>query len=310
MSLISYIKNLLPSFKKDRVLEDSRMVKTELTSVSIPSYKEAEKLLVKWDFKSKQVQGFITIFNRNMKGSSAFGVKDNMIVSIRKGLEKLLETHEVIEERLNKTLEDDVVAEGITCLKANLIQCLEAISFVSKYSYKFLNYVYIAETGLLEGSSDRSLKDNYAPSEIELIEKDFTKFCLALAALTKSKPELEKLIDKIPDVIVSVTNSDALASTLGNDKLNPIGLHGFDIPDPSSISMNPIYHIGLMVAEFQANQYKVSKETKKILELRLLNLELTMQKNPDAKLQKEIEYIQSRIQGLDYKIRKMEESIK
>lgn len=319
MQIIQYIKSLLPKFGKDRVLEDSRIIRTEIETVSLPSYVEAEKVFTKWVFKSKQIKEFIVIFNRNVKSGSAFGTKDNIVTNVRKGLERLLDIHELTEDKLQKTLENDIVADGVTCLKANLIQCLEGISFLSKYSYKLLNYIYICETAVYTDSSNSNfidfdaetyIKSHYSPAEIDYIEKSFTQFCIVLGALTKTKQEFNKLVDEIPDIVINVTNADAIGSTLSPDKIDPLGMRGFSSPGSTSVLTNPIYHFGLMVAEWQANQYKLSKETKKVLELRLLNLQLKVQNNPDAKIEKEIEYIQSRIQGLDYKIRKMEESIK
>jgi len=325
MSILNYIRKLLPSFKKDRVIEDARIIRTELETVSIASYKEAEKVFTKWDFKSKEMQDYIKIFNRNIKSSSAFGNKDNIVVSIRKGLEALLVSHELVEEKLQKYLEEDIIADGITCLKANLIQCLEGISFVSKYSYKFLNFIYVAETAEVtnyddliddknykpgSGNSKSYISDNFSPADLAYLENSFVPFCITFGALTKTKAEFEKIIDKIPDIVITSSNSDAISSTIDKDKLSPFALNGLIQGPNPSVFDNPIYHFALMVAEYQANRYKESKESKKVLELRLLNLEMIKQKNPDAKLQKEIEYIQSRIQGFDYKIKKMEESVK
>lgn len=310
MSILTYIRNLLPSFKKDRVIEDARIIRSELETVSIPSYKEAEKVFTKYTFSSKEMQDYINIFNRNLKSSTAFGNKDNIVVSIRKGLEVLLQNLETVEGKLEKHLEDDVIAEGITCLKANLIQCLEGISFVSKYSYKFLNFIYVAETAAIDGNSQQAISECFSPAEIDYIEKSFVPFCIALGALTGTKAEFEKTIDRIPDIAITSSNSDAVAHTIDKSKLSPFDMNGLIQGPNQSVFGNPIYHFGLMVAEYQANRYKVSKETKKVLELRLLNLEMVKQKSPDAKLQKEIEYIQSRVQGLDYKIKKMEESVK
>lgn len=308
MNLIAYLKSLLPSFKKDRILEDSRIVKTELETVSIASYKEAEKVFIGWNFKSKQMQDYIKIFNRNFKPSSGFGAKNNIVTSIRKALEKLLETHSVVEDKLQSSLEDVVMAEGVTCLKANLLQTLEGISFISKYAYKFLNYIYIVETANQpEQNEVEYIKNNLSPADIAYIEESFTYFAILLSTLSKSKVEIEKIIETIPDIVISSTNAEAIQSTIDQDKLSPLSIHGLVRNNATTVFNNPIYHIGLMVAEWQANRYKLSKETKKVLELRLLNLQMISQKNPDAKLEKEIEYIQSRIQGLDYKIKKMEE---
>lgn len=320
MQIIDYIKSLLPKFGKDRVLEDSRIIRTEIETVSLPSYVEAEKVFTGWKFKSKQMTELITIFNRNIKTGSGFGTKDNIVTNIRKGLERILDIQELVEDKLQKNLEHDVFADGVTCLKANLIQCLEGISFISKYSYKLLNYIYVVETAIYTNEENWKgdfkdfdaktyIESNFSPAEIEYIEKSFTQFCLVLGALTKTKQDFNKLIEEIPDISINATNSDAINSTISPDKLDPLGMRGFSSTS-NSVFMNPIYHFGLMVAEWQANRYKVAKETKKVLELRLLNLQLKVQNNPDAKLEQEIAYIQSRIQGLDYKIQKMEESVK
>lgn len=311
MSILNYIRSLLPSFKKDRVMEDARIIRTELETVSISSFKEAEKVFGNWDFKSKEMQDFIKIFNRNIKSSSAFAHKDNIVVSIRKSLETVLSTHDSVEEKLQKILEEDVMSEGITCLKANLLQCLEGISFISKYSYKFLNYVYVLETSEYSGTDKNGyIKSNFSPAEIDYIEKSFVPFCIMLGSLSKSRVEFDKVIDKIPDIVITPENAQAIASTIDSTKLSPIMTAGLVGDSNALVFGNPIYHFALMVAEVQANRYKVAKETKKVLELRLLNLELIQKKTPDAKLEKEIEYIQSRVQSLDYKIKKMEESVK
>jgi hypothetical protein len=64
-----------------------------------------------------------------------------------------------------------------------------------------------------------------------------------------------------------------------------------------------------MVAEWQANRYKAARDTKRLLELRLLNMQMQQQKTPDAALEKDIEYTTNRIKNLDFKIKDMEERV-
>src|ERR1035437_939127 len=121
MSLVNYIGSLLPRFTKNRVLEDIRINRTELETVSIPSYAESLKTMATWDFKSEEAKGLITIFDRNVKGLKS----DNVITTIHKGLLKLKDVLDVTEEMVEKGMEEAIISDGITCLKANLLRTVE-----------------------------------------------------------------------------------------------------------------------------------------------------------------------------------------
>lgn len=299
MNLTQFVKSLLPRFSKNRVLEDARLTRTEMQTVSIPSYLEAEKLFKNWKFNSPKMKEFEKVFKRNVDTVGG----DNIVVSIRKGLQNVLKNHELSETRLEAYLESDVIADGISCVKANLLRVIEASSFISKFSTRFLNYVYILETAEL--SVDPTyVKMSLTPAEIQIIEKSFIQFCVTLNALDRTEQNFVKALALVPDVTLGFANIEAIVATMGEDKIDPLQLQGI-----SSTSANPIYHIGLMVAEWQANRYKTAVETKKVLELRLLNLQLAKEKKPDANLEKEIEYIQKRIKSLDERIQKQEEAM-
>ena len=301
-NLVTYISGLLPRFSRSRIIEDLRINRTELETVSIPSYSESVKTMGTWDFKSEEAINLIKVFERNVKTPKS----ENIISSIHKGLIKLKDVLDVTEDRVERIMEETIISDGITCLKANLVRTVEISAFVSRYSVKFLNYLYVVETAALK-ADPRYIRDNYSPAEIMAIEKSFTDFAIAFGVVTKTKQEFTKMMDDIPDIIISKGSADLVSNAMDNDKIDPLKLSGFN---PSSTTFNPIYHIGIMVAEWQANRYKESKETKKILELRLLNLQLLKEKAPNAKLEDEIAYIQNRIQGLDHKIQKMEQDIK
>lgn len=87
---------------------------------------------------------------------------------------------------------------------------------------------------------------------------------------------------------------------MGSAKVDPFQM------DLIPIWLNPIYHIGMFVSEWQADRYKAAKEEVRLLQLRKLNLEKTIEKKPDAKIQHEIEYLSNRVQGMNFKIEKME----
>jgi hypothetical protein len=62
----------------------------------------------------------------------------------------------------------------------------------------------------------------------------------------------------------------------------------------------------MAIANYQIERYNSNKEKKKVLELRLLHLRLLNDGKNDPKIEKEINYIQRRVDSLDRKIKDSE----
>lgn len=294
MKISNYIQSLLPSFSKDRVLEDCRMTRTEIKEITLPMYDSATTLLKGYKFKSDTLKGDVITFNRLVKGNG-----NDLIVGIQKGLKAALENLDEIEALCDKIYNEDVAGLGLTYMKANLLQFTECLSFVSRYSRKYLRWVYVVETA--ENIEDEvDLTDSMMPAEIEWLRANFVNFCSALNVVSLPTTKVTKALNEIPDVVVTEENAKTLPATLGESKIDPFAM-GL-IP----IALNPIYHIGLFVAEWQANRYKAAKEEKKLVELRYLNLKRVLDGKRDARIEKEIEVVERRLNDLNYKIAKME----
>jgi hypothetical protein len=65
----------------------------------------------------------------------------------------------------------------------------------------------------------------------------------------------------------------------------------------------------MVVAEWQSNRYKANKDKKKTLELRLLHLKLQNEGKDDPKIEKEINYIQGRVDKIERYLKDVEESL-
>lgn len=295
MSFITYIKSFLPQFSKDRVAELARINQTEIDTLVIPSYKEAEAGLKTRDFKSKSIKDFSNTFKQNVGIASG----DNIVTAIRKAMENVSKNNKYISDKTEETFESEVVIAGVTVLKANLIRLLELNSFLTRYSMRFLNYLYILETEAVN-ADPRYTKDSLSMGEIAWLEKSFLDFCFALRVCSKSDKEVTKLIANIPDVVLG-EGAEAVIQTLGESKVDP-----FNTKSLSGFTNSPIFHVRLIVAQYQANRYKEQKELKKILELRLLNLQNSQAGNPSAATEKEINYIQSRVDRISEDLRQAE----
>jgi hypothetical protein len=293
MKIANYLSSLLPTFGKGQVLEDCIITRTEITKVTQPAYDSAVSLLKGWKYKSPSIVADFATFSRMVKGS------DNMIVTIQKSFKTILENLDSVQSLIEKTYSEEVAGAGLTYLKANLLQFVEATAFVSKYARKYLLYVYICETAAIEGAATAT--ESITPAEVQWLKTNLLSFCTAFNAVRRTTTEVEKLLADIPDVLATGDNAGTMAATMGEARLDPFQMRL--IP----IAMNPIYHVGLFIAEWQANRYKSAQEELKLVQLRKLNLERVHQGRPDAGVQKEIAYMEARIQGINYKIDKMEQ---
>lgn len=296
MQILAFVQSLLPKFGKDRLQEDINICRTELQNITIPSYTNAANVFDKP--ASKELQAFEKQWGSLIKVRA----KGNMIASIKVKLEEVETTLGLIEKYTDSEFETEVVVAGMTVLKGTLVRMVEIADFVSTYALRFLNYAYISETTAVNGKPG-AVGSDLSPAEIKLIKTHFIEFCIALNALSRPEKETEKLLTAIPEVLVNARGEAAL-KVFGEAKVDPLGV--FQV---KGFTGNPIYRVGMIVAEIQANRYKRAKDLKTVLELRMLDLQQSRSGQSDPALEREIDVIQSRIDSLDEKIRRAEESV-
>lgn len=297
MKILSFLQSLLPNFKKDQILEDLKVSRTEIKEFTIPSYESSLGLLKTWKFKHDEIKDLQSTFNRMVKDSG----HGNMVEQIHNKFKIVLENTAVLEKMVETTYSEDIAGAGLTYLKANMLQFVEFVGFTSNYARKLLIYIYILETSLYE-ESKTVITESLSPAEVKWIKDNFISFCVALNIVGCDSKKVKKSLDDIPDIVITTDNYDTLSSTMGETKLDPFQMKLI------ATWVNPIYHVRMFIAEWQADRYKVAKEELKLLQLRKLNLEKISSGKPDAHLEKEIEYMESRIQSLNYKVKKMEEA--
>lgn len=299
MKPISFVKSLLPSIKKDTIIEDIRTVRGELKDTVCPVYEQGAQLMKNWKFKSAEVQAVLRVFSDLCKSSG------NIVVSIDKNLPTVLENLEEVEAYIDRVYSDTVAAAGVTYLKAQLLQYVEAAGFFASYGRRLLNFIYVYETAPFVKEEDANydpVKAALSPAEMEYVETNIHNFCAVYNALTNPSADLRKRLAEIPDIVVTDDNAHTLVHTVGEKKLDP-GLFGF-IP----VSFNPIYHVRMAIAEWQIGRYKQSETELQMLQMRALNLEQLIKNQPNAALQKRLEETRDRVEDTRAYLRKMEEA--
>jgi hypothetical protein len=293
MKIIEFLKGLLPSFGKDRVVEDLRITKGEVESL-IPVYSEAASLLKNVNFKSKEIQALVSIFKRVNGGGS-----ENIVVTISKGLSDVLANIDVVAKIADTDLRSNVAGMGLTFKQATVIRYTDSLYLLTKYAREFLHFVYTYESAEYKANSLEA-KESVTPADFKWLQQSINDFAIAFQALTDDPKKTLTKFESIPDMVASTTDESVVKATVGLDKVDP---HRFLT---MGFTYNPIYKARMVYAEWQVRRYKVSKMELETLQLRKMHLEKVMKNQNDAAIEKQIQYLEGRIQGLKYDMAEME----
>lgn len=300
MNLLQFIKTLIPHVSKTDILEDIRVTKGELEQVTIPTVAQAASYFKLNKLVSEENKSLFNVFSRNYTNGK-ITASLSFATLIEEDLKTVLKNLLYIEKAATELFTEDVVTEGMSLKKAIVLRALDQIVFISRFTIDLITYVYYEESKAVSGDQETL---DITPAVKARVSKYISIYARLLSVYGNKKFVIEKRLDNLPDVILSDKTSEALVSTYGEHELDPISeinVLGFD--------GNPIYHIGLLIAEWQADRYKSMKDKKKMLELRLLYLNMQTENKADPRVEKEIEYIQSRIDKIEYKMAKMQKSV-
>lgn len=289
-----YVSTLPATFDKRKVKEDIASLREELTQGTLPPYIASLELFEKGDFKSIEVQKVNQLISRELKATPG----ENFITITVSVLNNIKGNMDSLESLVNRVFAEDITKDSLTYLKANLLQYIELTGFAIRYARRLLLWTYINETNAVDEQPSTAL----TVGEIKWIKERESAFVRALITLSINKRDLEKAIDNIPDILITEDNQDMLNSTVGVNRLDPFKM-GF-IGD--NIVLNPFYHIGMAIADWQVSRYKQIETEKKVLEFRLLHLKALANGNADARLEQKIEYDSARLEKLNFKLAKLE----
>lgn len=297
MDIKDFVSALLPTFGRDRILEDLRITKGDISNL-IPVYTEAARFFKSHKVKSELVKEKFGVFRRLVGGPGS----DNAVVHIAEHLPEILSTINEVEKMVTSWLNSNVAGEGLTIKQATVVRYSDCLYLVAKYARKFLNFVYVYEVAEYPELTTLEAKDSIPKAEMQWIESSLIDFCHAYMACLGKPEQIAQQMGDIPDIQVSRTNTHTLSNTIGPRKLDPRSM-GF-----VASKYNPIYFVRMAIAEWQVRRYKAAKEELTALELRLVQLQKLEKNQADAKIEKQIAYLESRIQNLNYDISEMEKS--
>lgn len=313
--IIDFINSLLGRTRKDDLLQDIKITRDSIShflhicvtpNLSYgSSYKmgdgiEGAKIALharisKFSkFHSKQGKQIYSDFYRYFK-PTGFSKKSVLFFDICLTLNNILKIINLIEGKIKDIGSPDILTADMTAKRGVLIRTVSHFSMISNYTWDLLDYLLWYENDFLH-------VDDIELTELnKKVTSSITGYAKLLSTYSIEINNFQQLFDSVPDVILNDKTSQSILSVYGDQKLDPFGTN-----IGSGFYSSPIYRIRLSVAEWQAKRYTIMKEKKKMLELKLMALEIQKEKAEDPKLIKEIEYVENRVRKLEHDLYEME----
>ena len=295
MDIAKYLQSIIPAFSRDQVQEDLEDIAKEIDTHVLPIYVTANNELGGGKLLSANATSFEDIFEKNV----SFKYKGNHISAIYESMKNAKELTQLLQRLVDENFAIDITKAGFDLLRTNIMQLTEILSFTVRYARRHLNYIVLSEMGQYK---DLKIEDYFTAGERDWIKNGRMAFIKGIDIIHKPVGEIETKLKTIPSVLVTPETVDTTHGVFGKDKTDPLDLRF--IP----IVLNPIYHIRIRIAEWQAAKYQEAKEERSMVELRLLSLKELKSGKDNARLEQQIEYNQERLSKLTAKIGRMEEN--
>lgn len=287
-AISEFVQGLLPGLKKDTVLEDLRVSIDNIDKIVVPSMDKVTAIL-KDKFKSQALTDLNKAFNGAYKGK----IKgNNFLVIARDCLSNVRANADYVDSQLQELLESTIVPDGLTSRKAVMIRSSKQIAFIADMTLDLANVALILET--LEANGELSEDMELSKGTTIRVQRNIIRYAYALMDFSKDPKEFQKLFEGTRDLYVGGSNAKNVSAAATELELDP-----FDSRLVQNVAYNPIYHLRIAVAQWQAKRYHAAKDKKKLLELRVLQLKAEQEKKSDPRILNEINYTQSRIDKID-----------
>lgn len=296
MNFKNFVSALLSVFNKDTVLEDIRLTRGDLEKLQT-TYNFAADLAKNWKFEDPTIKDMVKEFKSAISGPD----NGNPIVHIANHLKLVQKNLNIAEQLVQANMSGQMSALGVTYKQAAVLQYVNAIYLVSKYSRKWLNMIFTYEAAQYPDSGT-VIEESITKAERKWLENTFRDFLTAYKAVIGDHEKTLQKLNEVPETTVTDSSESNVAATVGASKLDPFHT-GF-----IATKANPIYFIRMVIAEWQVARYNEAKEELRLIELRLQLMKELQQKRPNAKLEKLIQQTESRVQDMQAKMAELEDA--
>lgn len=297
MNVNQYVKAMRGTVSKDEVLSSLEATSQDLNTKVLPIVDTAAASLKTIKFKSPEVIGYDERYRNELK----VGRNGSIFVDLQTRLHEVSKNLNFMRDAIIRTLPEQVAQSNVDYRSAMLMQLVDNASFLMRFIRRFIEVAVVYETQA-GGMYEDYQKNNLNKGEAQWVESRFVPFLTVLETLSDSPAHFKNKFEDVPNIKVDVDTDDDLA-LFGRGKMDPFKM-GF-IP----VSLNPFFHVGKWIAEFQAWRYKEAQEDLVRIQKRILLLEESNAGKGNPKIEKEIEILRDKSESLIYKINKAEEDL-
>jgi len=294
MNLLAYLKSLLPSFGRERILDDIARMRADLEESLLPILKSTaqhfhggKKLTTSY---ARGVEAAVQAAVPGAKHKDLFDILHS-IFNDTKGLLDALE--KLVEDGFGK----DVEQEAITYRRASVLKFLEVLSFEIDFTSDLTVRIIAAESHAVSKEDDL-IDSELTERDKKHFEKNYPTWLAGLKTIDTTPAALKSAVMQVPEVLLSEETDEGIRQQYGAGAIDPLKMNFI------SPSWNPIYHIRAWNAEQDVHRIQKAREERKLVELRLHDLKARESGGSTATIQHQIELVENRLKGIDYRIAK------
>jgi len=297
MKLFDFLRNLTTSFTKDEVKEKLRLV-TQALHETISAFVSASEILGNSGYKSKAGKDFDSAFKRSVKVPYR-GTFPQVIQQVLTNMDGFAD---LLSGLIDKSYNKDIVVEGITYKRAEILRTLGFMDFAVTYVTQILHYILAAEANV-QAKTLVDGKERPKP-ELDWLAQNQDTFFRLLNTFGAKDRDMIKAIESIPDIQVGENDDLTIVPTVGITRLDPLKNNFIPGVTPMFIS------IGTWWAQRQVARYERMKEDHKLIAYRIEQLRLQAQGKEDPQLEKTIAKYEQFLNELAEDIAKAEKKYK
>lgn len=286
-SLYAMLNGLHHTTKKEDVLETLEVIMSGISETVIPSL----DMLINDPKSTNEISDSILnilsqtgdIKHRNNVDIFS-GIKETMIT--------ILNSKADIVDLIQNELSDYVTDTNPKAKDLAILRLINDIGSISLYLPDFI-YMLIMDD-----------KDTDIPAvRIKEIRGNAGSFAEMYKAYSGNKLEVViEDITKIGDIEIDLKVSKSITGVA----LSRAGKL-VKFPLINNFINNPIYHVRMLMVDWEMKRYEALKDKKRLIELRLLELKLKQNNEDSAELRKQVQYYEDKISTIEYKLAKIKD---
>lgn len=295
MKITPFLASLMPTFTKDTLEVEFEELQKLINQINIPFLESGVKNLGKYTFNSQ--------FADKLEEQLADYVKmkkfPNFLGYFLEVCKRIRDQFPVIQRMVDEYFETDISVHAMNLQRVNLLQYIPVLMFVGRYIRSFTNYALGLEINSVSETGEQTY--DLIPAERNWLDANRQVFLDSVEMVVHRGDKLEKIFEKLPEIDLDPSNSKLVEQSQGF-KADPMGF-GI-IP----LQINPFFWTGKWVIDYQTERFHLAKEELAMLERKLYNLKIINDGRNDAKMQRDIKYLEeARVNPLKEKIQGWEQ---